>query len=409
MRIVIAGGGIGGLALGQALAHRGIDFVVFERDRWASDAAGYRLHLNGDAMAAMRSGLDPEVVAALRASGAGNESFGQFSVLDRHGRTRLRIPDAAAADVLLIGRRPLREVLAQGVSGRVRWGVRATGYDVHEHGVTVHTDVAGDLEADALVAADGTRSVIARQLLGRPTARPAGVTAIAGRVPLDDTTRPFVPADLFEGPGFVIGPNGVGAFLTVHDPQPHTPPVAGEVLESPYLVWSLAAELPRFAANPLDFTAPELLQEALRLTTGWWAGLRGLIEATDVTGIAAFPFWFPAALDRWTNARVTAIGDAVHPMPPTAGAGASTAIVDAIILADELAEHPVPVALRRYQERMLRYAPHAVDEARPPLAWQRALSNPMLRIAGTRVALPAFDAALRARDSLRARLATSRS
>ncbi|MFI6478651.1 hypothetical protein ACIBH1_12000 [Nonomuraea sp. NPDC050663] len=48
-------------------------------------------------------------------------------------------------------------------------------------------------------------------------------------------------------------------------------------------------------------------------------------------------------------------------------------------------------ALARYQERLLGYAPKAVQDAVPALTWQRRLTNPLLRVAATRVLLPAMD------------------
>jgi 2-polyprenyl-6-methoxyphenol hydroxylase-like FAD-dependent oxidoreductase len=92
---------------------------------------------------------------------------------------------------------------------------------------------------------------------------------------------------------------------------------------------------------------------------------------------------------------VTVLGDAIHPMPPTAGVGASTAVIDAVHLADDLARKPLRPALAGYQTRLLSYAPAAVDEARPPLAWQRRLANPVLRALGTEVVLPLVNLALR--------------
>jgi salicylate hydroxylase len=389
MRVGIVGAGIGGLTLAHALRGHGIDHVVFERDTSPADTAGYRLHLDEAAVAALRAGAPAEVLAALRACGTGAASFRQFAVFDHRGRVRLRLPGYTGEDILMIGRRPLRAVLARGLD-RIRWGTPVDGCTDEGDRVRVHLRDGPDTEVDVLVGADGVRSRIARDLLGGPGARPAGVVGVAGRTPLTARTVRHVPPALVRGPGFVIGPWGVGAFLSLHRPGPSADPDA----ERPYVVWSIAARTPQFVTDPVTLSPADLVAEALRLTPDWSPALRALIRACDVDATAAFPFWFPAALGPWPVGRVTVLGDAIHPMPPTAGAGASTAVVDAVHLADDLAGRPLREALTAYQARLLRYAPAAVEEARPALAWQRRLANPVLRTLATEAVLPLVNLAL---------------
>ena len=396
MRVGMVGAGIGGLTLAHALRRRGIDCVVLERDRSPAETAGYRLHVTEAAVAALRDGVPAPVLAALRACGTGPESFRQFAVIDHRGRTRLRIPMYRDEDVLMIGRRPLRAVLARDLGGAVRWGAAVAGYTESADGVRVHLRDGGNLDVDVLVGADGVRSRVARGLLGGPGATPAGVIGVAGRTPLTPRTVRLVPPSLVRGPAFVIGPRGVGSFLSLHRPGPTGDPAA----ERPYVVWSIAARTGQFATDPATLPPAGLVREALRLTRSWSPRMRALMAAAEEGSTAAFPFWFPAALSPWPVGRVTVLGDAIHPMPPTAGAGASTAIIDAVHLARDLAGSPPRTALATYQARMLSYAPAAVDEARPPLVWQRRLANPVLRVLGTEVALPLADLLLRARTGV---------
>jgi salicylate hydroxylase len=400
MRVGIVGAGIGGLALAHCLRERRIECVVFDRDASVAETAGYRLHLNDAALTALALGLPGDLLAAMRASGTGPESFQHFAVLDHHGRARLRIPRPAGEDVLMIGRRPLRTLLARGLDGVVQWGRHVTDYTLLDDRVRLDFRDGPKADVDVLVGADGIRSAVARRLLGRPGARPAGVTAIAGRTPLTPRTSRWVPRALFRGPGFVLGPYGIGAFLSVHRPGIGRPP-ADAVREPPYVVWSVAARLDQLSADPAALRSDELVAEANRLTARWAPPLRKLIAASDTGSAAAFPFWFPAALAPWPAGRVTLLGDAVHPMPPTAGAGANTALLDAVHLADDLAHRPVEAALSAYQSRLLVYAPAAVDEARPPLVWQRRSANPALRLLATELFLPTADAALRLTRAMR--------
>ncbi len=393
MRVGVAGAGIGGLTLAHALRRRGIDCVVLERDPSPEETAGYRLHVTEEAVAALAQVLPDGILTALRACGTGPESFRQFAVIDHRGRTRLRIPMYRDEDVLMIGRRPLRAVLARGLGDTVRWGTVVEGCTELADRVRVQLRDGADLEVDVLVGADGVRSRVARALLGGPGATPAGVIGVAGRTALTPRTVRLIPPSLVRGPGFVVGPDGVGSFLSLHRPRPAADPAA----EQPYVVWSIAARTEKFDGDPATRSAAELVTEALRLTRSWSPKMRALMAAADPGSAAAFPFWFPAALSAWPVGRLTVLGDAIHPMPPTAGAGAGTAIVDAVHLARDLAELPLGAALATYQARLLAYAPAAADEARPPLAWQRRLANPALRILGTEVVLPLADLLLRAR------------
>jgi 2-polyprenyl-6-methoxyphenol hydroxylase-like FAD-dependent oxidoreductase len=395
MRVGIAGGGIGGLALAHGMRRQGWETVVFERDARPQDTAGYRLHLTPESLAALRGLLPPGLAAAIEGTAAAPATFRQIAVFDHRGRTRIRLP-LPGADHLLIGRRPLRMLLARGLDDVVRWGTRVTAVHEHPGGVTVRTGDRPATEVDVLVGADGIRSVVTQQLTGRPAARPAGVAAIAGTVHLHD--RPVsAPADLRRGIGLAIGPRGTGMFLAAHQPRTGDLP-DGVIRERPYLVWSVVAPIERFSADVTEMRPEVLLAEALALTGRWSPGYRDLLAGSDPGSVAAFPFVYPGALGRWHSDRMTLIGDAVHPMPPTAGAGASTALIDAGHLSADLGRASVPVALARFQSRMLGYAPSAVDEARPALDWQRRMANPLLRLLAVEVVFPLVAAATAARN-----------
>jgi 2-polyprenyl-6-methoxyphenol hydroxylase-like FAD-dependent oxidoreductase len=93
---------------------------------------------------------------------------------------------------------------------------------------------------------------------------------------------------------------------------------------------------------------------------------------------------------RWFSGRLVLLGDAAHAMPPNLGQGANSALVDAVVLADELASAP------SVQEALVGY-----DKRRRPLARRVQRTAEMLQ----RLCRMERVTALHARDALLAGLA----
>jgi 2-polyprenyl-6-methoxyphenol hydroxylase-like FAD-dependent oxidoreductase len=88
----------------------------------------------------------------------------------------------------------------------------------------------------------------------------------------------------------------------------------------------------------------------LRHLEGWGLGFldaADLVRRTDP--VLEYPMVDRDVLARWGRGRVTLLGDAAHPMYPVGANGGSQAIVDARVLADELARD-FSDGLRSYEE-----------------------------------------------------------
>lgn len=404
MRVIVVGAGIGGLALAQALHRGGVDVSVHDRDHDVSATGGYRLHLDHHACAALRRGLPPELYQALLGSSAGSAAFRQFAFLDHRMRVLAVEPRDPGDDALLVGRIPLRRLLAHGLDDVLRFGSEFTHHQTHPDGtVTAHFADGSTDRGDLLVGADGVGSRVTTALTGRPTSLPLGVSGLAGRTPLTDALRARLPEAVRTGPALAIGPGGIGVFLSVHDPAGGTlidPAACVAVpadVEGADLVWGINATDGHFPDGVRD--RADLQRVAVAMLDGWDDDVRALVAAdASAVGIFGFHAADPGGdLTPWPSGVVTGIGDAVHAMPPTGGRAAATAVRDADLLAGHLlavGTSTVPLAVRAYEQRMPSYAADAIRESLAPVTWMRRLSAPRTRLL-TRAGLAGVAAARR--------------
>jgi 2-polyprenyl-6-methoxyphenol hydroxylase-like FAD-dependent oxidoreductase len=89
------------------------------------------------------------------------------------------------------------------------------------------------------------------------------------------------------------------------------------------------------------------------------------IEATEESDIHYDGVYYREPAKRWSEGRVTLLGDAAHPMPPDLGQGACQAIEDAVVLARSLGEEGDTVAtLRFYEDRRKERTASVVRQSR---------------------------------------------
>src|SRR3984885_15905488 len=328
LRAVVGGGGIGGTAAAVALARAGIDVQVYEQAaRLTEVGAGVSLAPNGLRMLD-RLGVS-EGIARLGA---------------RHLVTQLRLSDgqpasheshqfARAGRNVGIHRADLLALLVEQLPpGTVRTGHRCTGLR-QDAGRAVVTFASGaTATADVVIGADGIHSVL--QGLVVEAAEPvfSGVVAYRGLVPRLDAC----PADAMrmwvgEGKHFLVFPVRAGRLLNYVGFVPS----ATSVRES----WSAPGDPAALAAH----------------FAGWDPLIGEIIAAISGPGGSGFEWgmYDRAPLPRWSDGRLTLLGDAAHPMLPHLGQGVNQALEDAVALATLLGAAPgsadVPRALAGYE------------------------------------------------------------
>lgn len=330
-RAIIIGGGIGGLCAGIALRRAGWGAAVYE----ATPALGE-----------IGAGLTlwPNALRALDALGLG-ERVRQLGTVDIEGGgindARGR-PLAAAsmraigarfgATALVVHRAELQALLADTLGREhVHYGARLDSFRIVGGGGLRAAFADGrTAEGDALIGADGLRSVVRRHLLPGSQPRYAGYHAWRAIVPFEHARIATWGESWGRGARFGIAP-----------------------LDGGRVYWFATRNMP---PGPVPATAersPEGERAALLATfSDWHVPIPALLAATPPAAILRHAIEDLDSLPRWSAGPVTLLGDAAHAMTPNLGQGACQAIEDAAVLADCLrGGADVPTGLRDYEER----------------------------------------------------------
>jgi len=349
MKVIIIGGGIGGLATALMLHARGIDCEIYEQSdavrelgvgintlpHAIRELAELGLLDRLDAVAVRTYELfytnrfGQEIWREPRGTDAGYE-YPQFSV--HRGRLQAVIYDA------------VRSRLGE---SRIHTGHRLGAFTQDDAGVTAYFfDRNGShratARADVLVGADGIHSAVREALY--PNEGPArwnGSMLWRGAIdwPQFLTGRSMVIAGGMAAK-LVIYPIAEGSrpnhrltnwAVLVKIAEPGVPPRKED--------WSRLGRLEELMPHVQRFRIP-------------YVDAKALIEAS--TEFWEYPLCDRDPLPHWSHGRVTLLGDAAHPMYPVGSNGASQAILDARCLADRVvgAEHPWHALWTYEQERL---------------------------------------------------------
>ena len=220
LRVLVVGGGVGGLALAQGLFKAGVDVRVFERDEQShSRLQGYRLSLTPDGLGALKQLLPEErwaeIVAACTAPLPGISFVSQR--LEQRFFKATPPPEGDTQRYSSISRITLRDILLRGIEDHVSFGRACTGFDERNDGtVACRFDDGGEEVGDLLVGADGTRSAIREHLLPASNRYETGVSAIAGKVPAQGEEAARLTQPPIGESAVVVGDAPLGLFIADH-------------------------------------------------------------------------------------------------------------------------------------------------------------------------------------------------
>ena len=347
--VLIAGGGIGGLALALTLNQIGVPCTVFEQVREMKPlGVGINIQPN-----AIRELFDLDITAAdLDEVGLparewalvglnGNDIYAEPRGLEAGYRWPQYAVHRGLFQMLLYAK-----VVERMGAGAVRMGHRVAGYRNEADGaVTVLVEAADGTRSEErgslLIGADGLHSAVRAQMHpGQPPIHWGGAIMWRG-------TSPGVP--IRTGASFV----GLGThrhrvvFYPISAPDPATGLATinwiAEVTVDASQGWKSSG-----------WFKPVEIDDFVHHFDGWtwdWLDLPALIRRAD----AAYenPMIDRDPIPTWRDGRVALLGDAAHPMYPTGSNGASQAIVDGRVLGAALVAHGLsPEALAAYDEKL---------------------------------------------------------
>ena len=307
LRVVIVGGGIGGLSAAVALLAAGLRVEVYEQARQLGEVgAGVGLHQNSQRVL-RRLGLREEINrVAARISG--------FRVCRPDGSVVSSETYGPDAPHLGVHRADLVALLAAALpQGVVHTGRRCTQFVQDARSATAVFDTGDIVEADVVIAADGIHSVL-QQYVERTEPVFSGTVAYRGIV--SAARVPNWPQSLVvwggDGKHLLTFPVRAGRQINFVG----FVPADAEMRES----WSAPGDPAVLAAEFGD----------------WTPQVRRILEQVDTT--FKWGLYDRNPLSRWTNGRLALLGDAAHAMLPHMGQGANQAIEDAMALATLLRE-----------------------------------------------------------------------
>jgi FAD-dependent urate hydroxylase len=310
-RVMVTGGGIGGLSATLAMCRAGIPVAAFEQ--------APELPLMGGALQIWINGM--KALDRLGVAGAVDAVGGPLETMvfqSWNGQVLATIPVAemakqtgAHAPVMVLRANVLRCLWNGLPDGVVEFGRKFVGLEQDAEGVTVHFDDGREERGRCLVASDGITSACRRVLFGDIAPRYAGYQYLRAIIAYDD------PSIVRHGLSFTQGPGdrfGIGH------------------LGGSNMYWFAAVRTPQGTKDGPEGRKAEVVRRYRQFP----APIPAVIEATPEESILRQDIRDIKSLPRWTEGRVILIGDAAHAPTPNLGRGASEAIEDGWELSQSL-------------------------------------------------------------------------
>ncbi|OKL58027.1 hypothetical protein UA08_06466 [Talaromyces atroroseus] len=351
--VLIAGAGLGGLCLAQALKKHSIPFKIFERDfKQDFRAQGFRLRISEDGITALQYALSPEIWNLFEKTSAEILGLGHLGRLDALTAEPLPAggpPPGARGGLqpFTVDRTTMREVLLTKLEDETQFGKYVTHFESNETGVTVHFADGTSESGALLVGADGVKSTVRKQLLPDYPFLDSGSRIIYGKTPLTHQVEAELSDNLLGGMCLLKEDEANGVPKTMLLEAMRFPKASSTIehinLPTDYIYWVLLVRRDDLSipdAELLSLSNEQSSDLALSLTEKWHPSIKPAVIHQDRSQTATLRVHSvdPAIPDWQASTNVTLIGDSIHAMPPTGGMGVNTALRDASDLARRLVD-----------------------------------------------------------------------
>lgn len=333
MRIIIVGGGIGGICAALALREHGIDSVVLEQAKALKEVgAGVQIAANGALVLrrlGLEKGLDAMSVKPLSLEYRDMES----------GKPMVSWPvgpksaELYGAPLYNVHRADLIDMLAGALPAEcIQFNARCAAMGQSENGAWVRLESGELIQGDAIVGADGIHSVVRETLYGPAEASFANLLVWRALIPAERMQA----GDYEERGNYWVGP---GRSIVSYWVRPGK-------------LYSFLASVPATEVHRESWADSGDVNDLMRSFHGAEPRVQRMLEAIDSAFITGMYYRDPLA--RWTEGRITLMGDSAHAMVPYLAQGACQAIEDAWVLARCLARHgagDINGGLLEYEDR----------------------------------------------------------
>jgi 2-polyprenyl-6-methoxyphenol hydroxylase-like FAD-dependent oxidoreductase len=333
-RVIIAGGGIAGLTLANALQHAGIDYLLLEARDDLAPQLGASI------------GLGPNGSRILDQLGCYDEIMDNTVPLDYTGSRRsdggyirpktdgFRLVQARASYCMcFLDRQTVLRILAEHVQDKKKLllNKRIVRADEHPGGITILCEDGTSYDGDILVGTDGVHSVVRREMW-----RAAELNS-PGDISEEEKTSMFAEYRCIYAISTPISGLPSREFAVTFK-KDVTPIVITSQNERVY--WFLIekmptiqrhGQIPRFTKADAETLVAKHLD--IPLTPDAKVTVRDLWRNRVTHSIVPLE---EAFYDHWTFGRFVCLGDSVHKMTPNMGAGGNSAIESVAALANEL-------------------------------------------------------------------------